>query len=434
MGSHGISETRGTLTEPMYRKTTLPSGLRVLTEAMPAVRSVSIGIWADVGSSLESHEYRGISHLVEHMLFKGTERRSARAIAETIDGVGGNLNAFTDKESTCYYAKVIDRHVPLATNVIADMFLNSVFDAGELGKEQKVVLEEIKMYEDSPDELIHDLFLQTMWSGANLGEPTIGFTDTVVRFTPDDLREHMKRHYAPNAVVVAAAGNLEHERFAEMVEREFAAFGGACVPPQAETPHTTPNRLIRHKDSEQAYVVVGTRGLSVRDERRYTLSLLDTLLGGGMSSRLFQEIREKRGLVYTVYSFQAAYRGAGLFGVYAGTSPENVQSYLDLVSEQFAKVRDLRVDSAELRLAKEHIKGNLTLSLESTSSRMIRLGRNEFALGRHVTPEEIEQRIDAVTAGEVQELANELLAEKNLGLCVIGPVDESAIAWNRDAA
>ncbi len=434
MGAHCVCETGGTLAKPMYRKTTFPSGLRVLTEAMPSVRSVSIGIWADVGSAAETHDRRGISHLVEHMLFKGTQRRSARAIAETMDGVGGNLNAFTDKESTCYYAKVIDRHAPLALDVLADMFLNSVFDSAELGKEQKVVLEEIKMYEDSPDELIHDLFLQTMWSGANLGEPTIGFTDTVVRFTPDDLRAHMKRHYAPNAVVVAAAGNLEHEHFAEMVEREFAAFGGACVQPRPEAPQTTPNRLIRHKDSEQAYVVVGTRGLSVRDERRYSLSLLDTLLGGGMSSRLFQEIREKRGLVYTVYSFQAAYRGAGLFGVYAGTSPENVQSYLDLVSEQFTKVRNLRVDSGELRLAKEHVKGNLTLSLESTSSRMIRLGRNEFALGRHVTPEEIEQRIDAVTAGEVQELANELLAEKNLGLCVIGPVDESAIAWNRDAA
>src|SRR6185312_9325110 len=201
----------------MYQKTTLPSGLRVLTEAMPAVRSATIGIWADVGSALETRASRGISHLVEHMLFKGTTSRSARAIAETMDGVGGNLNAFTDKETTCYYAKVIDRHVPLALDVLADMFLNSTFDPGELAKEQNVVLEEIKMYEDSPDELIHDLFLQTMWNGANLGEPTIGFADSVVKVTPDDLRAHMRRHYAPNSVVVAAAGNVEHERFVEMV-------------------------------------------------------------------------------------------------------------------------------------------------------------------------------------------------------------------------
>ena len=418
----------------MYQKTTLPNGLRVLTETMPAVRSASIGVWADVGSALEARQSRGISHLVEHMLFKGTTRRSARQIAETMDGVGGNLNAFTDKETTCYYAKVIDRHVPLALDVLADMFLNSTFDAGELAKEQNVVLEEIKMYDDSPDELIHDLFLQTMWTGADLGEPTIGFADSVVRVTPDDLRAHMRAHYAPNSVIVAAAGNVEHERFVEMVAEQFSSFKGECALPRAEAPQTTPAVHVRHKDSEQAYVVVGTRGLSVRDERRYALSLLDTILGGGMSSRLFQEIREKRGLVYTVYSFQAAYREAGLFGVYAGTSPEHVQSCIDLTVDQFHRAADVRVGEDELHLAKEHMKGNLTLSLESTSSRMIRLGRNEFALGRYLSAEEIEARIDAVTAQELQDLAQELLPDPNVGLCVIGPVDESTIAWNRDAA
>jgi predicted Zn-dependent peptidase len=418
----------------VYKKTTLPSGLRVLTETMPSVRSASIGIWADVGSVVETRARRGISHLVEHMLFKGTSLRTARAIAETMDGVGGNLNAFTDKETTCYYAKVIDRHVPLALDVLSDMFLNSTFDPQELAKEQKVVLEEIKMYEDSPDELIHDLFLQTMWRGSNLGDPTIGFADTVLDIAPDDLRAHMREHYAPNSVVVAAAGNVEHDRFVELVSEHFASFQGSSAPHQPESPQLTPGTLIRHKDSEQAYVVAGTHGLSVRDERRYALSLLDTMLGGGMSSRLFQEIREKRGLVYTVYSFQAGYRGAGLFGVYAGTSPENVQACIDLIAEQFRRVRDVRVDEAELHLAKEHIKGNLTLSLESTSSRMIRLGRNEFALGRNVEPEEIEARIDAVTAQDVQDVAGDLLREGDLGLCIIGPVDESAIAWNRDAA
>ncbi len=418
----------------MYRKTTLASGLRVLTETMPAVRSATVGIWADVGSSVETRDRRGISHLVEHMLFKGTQRRTARAIAETMDGVGGNLNAFTDKETTCYYAKVIDRHVPLAIDVLADMFMNSTFDAGELLKEQKVVLEEIKMYEDSPDELIHDLFLQTMWNGASLGEPTIGFAETVTRVTPDDLRAHMRAHYAPNSVVVAAAGNVEHDAFVELVAQQFAGFEGGCTLPVAEAPVATPATHVRHKDSEQAYVVIGTRGLSVRDDRRYALSILDTILGGGMSSRLFQEIREKRGLVYSVYSFQAAYRAAGLFGVYAGTSPENVQACIDVVAEQFETVRSTPVGEDELSLAKEHIKGNLTLSLESSSSRMIRLGRNEFALGRDVSPEEIESKIDAVTAGDVAAVAGELLAAKNLGLCIIGPVDESAIAWNRDAA
>jgi predicted Zn-dependent peptidase len=418
----------------MYSKTTLPNGLRVLTESMPAVRSATVGIWADVGSSVETRERRGISHLVEHMLFKGTQRRTARRIAETMDGVGGNLNAFTDKETTCYYAKVIDRHVPLALDVLADLFLHSLFDPQELAKEQNVILEEIKMYEDSPDDLIHDMFLQTMWRGANLGDPTIGFTDTIVHVTPDDLRSHMQAHYAPNSVVVAAAGNVEHERFVELVAEQFAGFTGFSQAIEPESPVATPSTNVRQKDSEQAYVVIGTRGIDVRDERRYALSLLDTVLGGGMSSRLFQEIREQRGLVYSVYSFQAAYRAAGLFGVYAGTSPENVQSCIDLTVEQFSRMRQERIPSDELQLAKEHIKGNLTLALESTSGRMIRLGRNEFALGRHVTAEEIEQRVDAVTEDHVQTLAQDLLADENVGICIVGPVEESAIAWRPNAA
>ncbi len=418
----------------MYRKTTLSNGVRVITETMPAFRSTSIGIWADVGSADESAERRGISHLVEHMLFKGTPSRTARRIAEEMDGIGGNLNAFTDKETTCYYAKVMDRHLPLAVDVLADMFLNSQFDPQELSKEQKVVLEEIKMYEDSPDELIHDLFIQTMWQDSNLGAPTIGFADTVTAITPDDLRAHMKRHYAPNSVVVAAAGNVEHQAVVDLFERCFASFEGSCELPVPEAPPATPNSLFRYKDSEQAYVVLGTRGLSVRDDRRYALSVLDTILGGGMSSRLFQEIREKRGLVYTVYSFQAAYRGAGLFAVYAGTSPKNVSECVSVIGEQFAGLREQRVTEAELRLAKEHIKGSLTLSLESTSSRMIRLGRSEFSLGRELTTEEIEENVEAVTADQIHTLAQELLAENNLGLCVLGPVDEASVAWNRSAA
>jgi len=418
----------------VYKKTTLPNGLRVLTETMPAVRSATVGIWADVGSAVEDRQRRGISHLVEHMLFKGTHRRTARQIAETMDGVGGNLNAFTDKETTCYYAKVMDKHVPLALDVIADMFLHSVFDPHELRKEQNVILEEIKMYEDSPDDLIHDVFLQTMWQGSSLGEPTIGFAKTVVGQTPDDLRAHMRAHYSPNCVVVAAAGNVDHERFVELVCEQFAEFEGSCERTAPESPQITPATNIRHKESEQAYIVVGTQGIDVRDERRYALSLLDTVLGGGMSSRLFQEIREQRGLVYSVYSFQAAYRAAGLFGVYAGTSPTNVQSCIDLILEQFARARSGPIPDGEFQLAKEHLKGSLTLSLESTSSRMIRLGRNELSLGRNVTPEEIERKIDAVTPGDVQELACDLLAEESLGLCIIGPVDDGAIVWRSHAA
>ncbi len=418
----------------MQQQTTLPNGVRVLTEAMPAVRSATVGVWADVGSAAELPHERGISHVVEHMLFKGTSRRSAREIAETMDGIGGNLNAFTDKESTCYYAKVMDRHLPLALDVLGDMFLHSTFDPEELAKEQKVILEEIKMYEDSPDELIHDLFIQTMWAGANLGDPTIGFAETVSAVTPDDLRAHMRSRYAPNSVLVAAAGNVDHDAFVEQVAANFEGFAGRCTLPVPEAPTTTPNALFRHKKSEQAHVVLGTRGLSAVDERRYALSVLDTILGGGMSSRLFQEIREKRGLVYSVYTFQASYRAAGLFGVYAGTSAENVQKCVDVIGEQFESVRHAGVTEAELHLAKEHMKGSLTLALESSSSRMIRLGRNEFTFGRQIGTEEIEARVDAVTVDDVRSVAYELFAPENLGLCVLGPVEEASIDWSRSAA
>ncbi|HMD02854.1 MAG TPA: pitrilysin family protein [Candidatus Baltobacteraceae bacterium] len=418
----------------MYRKTTLPNGVRVISETMPAVRSASLGIWADIGSAAEKPEQRGISHLVEHMLFKGTTQRSARQIAETMDGVGGNLNAFTDKESTCYYAKVIDRHVPLAVDVLSDMFLHSTFEPAEIGKEQKVVLEEIRMYDDSPDEMIHDLFIGTMWSGSNLGDPTIGYAETVSRLQREDLVRHMQQRYAPNTVVVAAAGSLDHERLVEHLERSLAGFSGFVEPPLPERPRTTPATLFKKKDTEQAYVVLGSRGLSVRDERRYALSVLDTILGGGMSSRLFQEVREKRGLAYSIYSFQQGYRDAGLFGVSAGTAPENVQECVDVIVDELQTLAQHGIDQSELTLAKEHIKGSLTLSLESTSSRMIRLGRSEFNLGRNLTTEEIESKVDAVLAEQVQALARELFAPGNLGLCVLGPIDESTIRWQRSAA
>jgi predicted Zn-dependent peptidase len=418
----------------MYRKSTLPNGVRVITESMPAVRSATLGIWADVGSASEHPQQRGISHLVEHMLFKGTQRRSARAIAETMDGVGANLNAFTDKETTCYYVKVIDHHVPLAIDVLSDMFQNSVFDPAEIAKEQKVVLEEIKMYDDSPDEMIHDLFNRTMWSGSDLGEPTIGYAETVSSLTRDHLRKHMDLHYAPNSVVVAAAGNVVHERIVELFGDAFATFAGRCDPVVPDHPRLTASTVFKHKDTEQAYVVLGTRGLSLRDERRYALSVLDTILGGGMSSRLFQEVREKRGLVYSIYSFQQSYREAGLFAVSAGTSPQNVHECVDVISQELQKAAHDGVTDAELGLAKEHIKGSLTLSLESTSGRMIRLGRGEFTHGYHLTTEEIEAKVDAVTSEQVLSLARELLAPANLGLCVLGPVDGGAIDWQRGEA
>jgi predicted Zn-dependent peptidase len=408
--------------------------VRIVSETIPSVRSASLGIWADIGSSAERAEQRGVSHLVEHMLFKGTSRRSAREIAEAMDGVGGHLNAFTDKETTCYYAKVIDRHVPLAVDVLTDMLLNSTFDPAELAKEQKVVLEEIRMYDDNPDDMTHDLFTRTMWSDSHLGEPTIGYANTVSALTRDDLREHMRLRYAPNAVVVAAAGNVDHDDLVALFGKAFEHFKGAAELPIPQRPTLTPAALIKRKDTEQAYVVLGTEGLSQRDERRYTLSVMDTIFGGGMSSRLFQEVREKRGLAYTVYSFQQTYRDAGLFAVSAGTSPSSVQECVDVIVEELLLLAERGVTDAELRLAKEHIKGNLTLSLESTSGRMIRLGRGEFALGRFLPIEEIEEKIEAVQKDEILALAAELLVPEKLGMCVLGPVGEITMNGQQTAA
>ncbi|GAC1442984.1 MAG: pitrilysin family protein [Vulcanimicrobiaceae bacterium] len=401
---------------------------------MPHVRSASLGIWADVGSAAERHEQRGISHLVEHMLFKGTARRSAREIAEAMDGVGGNLNAFTDKETTCYYAKVIDHHVALAVDVLADMFLNSTFAPDELAKEQSVVLEEIRMYDDAPDDVIFDLFTRTMWRGSNLGEPTIGYAETISALSSDDLRAHMRAHYAPNAIVFTAAGNVEHDAIVDLVAASFGSLGGVARLPVPERPIAVPQTLVRTKDTEQAYVVLGARGLAATDDRRYALSVLDTILGGGMSSRLFQEVREKRGLAYSVYSFQQNYRGAGLVGVSAGTSPDRARECVDVILNEIADFVASGPTHAEISLAKEHIKGSLTLSLESSSSRMMRLGRSEFAHGEQYAIEEIEARFDAVTRDDVAALARELLVPEALGCFVLGPLDADAITGHRPAA
>jgi predicted Zn-dependent peptidase len=407
----------------------LPSGVRILTERMPHVRSATIGIWADVGSSAEPGERRGISHLVEHMLFKGTQRRTGRQIAEEMDGIGGNLNAFTDKESTCYYAHVMDRHLPIAIDVLGDMFLHSLFDADELRKEQQVVLEEIKMYDDSPDEMIHDLFTRTMWRGSDLGEPTIGHAETVIALESAHLRNWMTQRYAPQTVIVTAAGNLDHDDVVARVAAAFDGFRGEAASPAADRPGLTPDLSLTFKDTEQAYVLLGSSVLSLRDEDRYALSALDTILGGGMSSRLFQEVREKRGLAYSVYSFQQSYRDAGLFGVYAGTSPDRVQECVDVICAELdgalAGVRD-----GEVALAREHLKGNLTLALESTSSRMMRLGRNELVYGRQISVEEIEAHIDAIDRTAVERVARRVLAAETRGLCVLGPLAEGSIRFS----
>jgi predicted Zn-dependent peptidase len=407
----------------MIRESTLPCGVRLLTEAMPSVRSATIGIFADVGSAAEPPERRGISHLLEHMLFKGTTRRTARRIAEEMDAVGGNLNAATDKELTVFYAHVIDRHLPLAVDVLSDMFLHSTLDAAELRKERDVVIEEIRMYDDSPDEVVNDLFARTLWRGAHLGDPVIGFAETVAGIERETLAGWHRSRYVPGTVTIAAAGNLDHDTLAAACADAFAGFSGGGIAPAPESPTFVPTVTITRDDTEQAYVMLGMPGLSMRDERRYTLSVLDTILGGGMSSRLFQEVREERGLAYEVSSFQQAYRAAGLFGVSAGTSPERVQECIDVIVDQLDRFAAGGATDDEVERAREHLKGNMTLVLESTSSRMSRLARNAIVHGRQISAEEVEARFDAVDRDAVNALARDLLAPEQRGLCVLGPLD-----------
>jgi predicted Zn-dependent peptidase len=405
----------------MIRISKLPTGLHVLTETMTHVRSATIGVWCDVGSAAEPPERRGISHLLEHMVFKGTPRRTARAIAEEMDAVGGELNAMTDKESTCFYAHVVDRHLPRAVDVLADMLQNALFAEGDLERERQVVLEEIKMYDDSPAEVVHDRFARTLWQGSNLGDPTIGYARSVGAIQRDDLLAWRAARYAPSTVFVTAAGNVDHDELVRLTGEAFALFRGEGAPAVPERPRFTPAIDVTLDDTEQAYVLIGMPGLGMRDERRYALSVLDTILGGGMSSRLFQRVREQHALAYEISTFQQGYREAGLFGVSAGCTPERAQECIDVVADELDRFLLEGVEAGELERAREHLKGNLTLALESTFNRMARLARNVMVHGRQISTEEVEAAFDAVDAQQVDALARELLAPAQRGLCVLGP-------------
>ena len=407
-----------------YRKSTLSNGVRILTDFVPNVRSASIGLWVGVGSSHEVAPLRGISHCIEHMLFKGTRTRSERRIAEEMDSIGGHLNAFTDKEATCYHARVVDEHVRFSFELLADMFLNSTFDPEELRKEQKVILEEIKMYDDSPEEVSHDLFIRSVWAGSPLGDPTIGYAETVSAVTRESIYEFMADTYAPDNVVVTAAGNVNHEAVTDEVRRLFGDLRTGERAKDPAPPQFRPTTEIKQEDSEQVYVIVGAEGVSASDERRYAYSLLDTILGGGMASRLFHEIRSKRGLAYNVYSAHHSYRSGGLLTIAAATGPKTAREVITIIRAELAQLVSDGVTDDEVARAKEHIKGGLLLSLESTSTRMLRLGHSEINVGRYVPPSEIVARIEAVTKADVDALSRALFVPARTALTVLGPIDE----------
>lgn len=403
----------------------LPNGLRIVAESIPTFRSVSFGIWVKVGSRNEMTENNGISHLIEHMMFKGTERYSAAQIADIFDGIGGNVNAFTSKEYTCYYAKVLDEHLPLAMDVLSDMFFRSKIDPVELEKEKNVVIEEIGMYEDTPDDLVHDLVARASYGQHPLGYSILGKEEILRSFSSDDLKQYLNDHYDASNTVISVSGHFDFEQLEQWINQYFGAFNRTGTKRNEEEPNFIGDVVIHAKKTEQNHICLTLPGLSLKDKQLYSMILLNNAFGGGMSSRMFQEIREKRGLAYSVYSYHAAHIDSGLFTVYIGTAPKQTEEVLNVTIDLMDNLAAKGLTEAELRKGKEQLKGSLILSLESTSSRMNRLGKNELMLGRHNSLDEIISRIEQVSMDDVKATIDRVFSNP-IALAVVGK-EESVI-------
>jgi predicted Zn-dependent peptidase len=407
----------------MIVREVLDNGLRLLTEQIPHVRSVSIGVWLTRGSRHEPAALGGIAHFVEHMLFKGTTSRSAESIAQDIDSIGGQLDAFTAKEYAGYYIKVLDENLPLAVDILSDIVLNPAFAADDIEREKKVVLEEIKMVEDTPDDLVHEIFTQTFWQDHPLGRPILGMPETVESLGRESLRGYFEQAYTANNMIIAAAGNLQHERVRELIEKAFARIRRSGPVPVDEPPKVAARVTIRSKDLEQSHLCLGTSSFPQNHAERYTSFVMNTLIGGSMSSRLFQNVREKRGLAYAVFSGLSAYRDAGTFTVYAGCAKEAMGEVIDLVVEELRNVKQLPAPEAELRRAKDHLKGSLMLSLENTASRMSHLARQEIYFDRQFSLDETVEGIERVTPEGVRDVARQMFSDGSLAVTALGQLE-----------
>jgi len=402
----------------------LPNGLTVITETMQHVRSVSVGIWVRNGSRREVPAENGLAHFLEHMVFKGTDRRSAEDIAREMDSVGGMLDAFTSKEQICFNGKVLDEHLPIAFDVLADLVLRPKFDSDDVRKERQVVLEEIKMDLDNPEYLLHDIFTRGFWPDHSLGRPILGTPETVRNFDREALRHRFQNWFAPDHIIITAAGNIMHPQVLALAEKEFGHLQPIGLPREDPAPSTSaPINLETKRDLEQVHLCIGVPSLPIAHERRFGVAVLNNLLGGGMSSRLFQNIREKRGLAYAVFSEITPYSDAGMLTVYAGTAKETIDKVLDLTVAEFRAMKESPVSGEELLRAKNHLKGSLMLSLESTSSRMSNLARQELYFQRFYSLDEILASIEAVTHDEVQSLARDFFQPDRVALTVLGPLN-----------
>ncbi len=406
--------------------TTLANGVRVVSETITHVQSASLGIYFGAGSRDETDAQRGISHFIEHMMFKGSKKRTAREIADSIESRGGHLNAFTTKEHTCYEARTLAEDVPLAMDVLTDMLRASLFDKDEMEREKRVVLEEIKMYEDTPEETVHDIFEQTLFPSHPLGQPIIGYDTTVSAFTREDIVGYIGTQYRPDRIIVAAAGNLDHAELVEMTAKVFNDMDGTAPVRNYQTPDASgASKQVSKRDIEQVHFCYGAAGYTKTDKRRYPLMILNNVLGGNMSSRLFQEIREKRGLAYAIGSYPRAYMDGGFFCVYGGTSPDSYAQVLELTQTEFKKVLQEGITDDELSKAITQVRGALVLGLEGMTARMHRYGDSVMTYGRVISIDEIMAEFEAVTHDKINSVAQEILGSEKMTLTAIGPFDSA---------
>jgi predicted Zn-dependent peptidase len=411
-------------TERNLRRTVLPNGLTVLTERMEHLHSVAMGVWIKSGSRCEPVETNGISHFVEHMVFKGTRSRSAQSIAREMDAIGGNLDAFTSKETICFNVKSLGEHVPIALDVLTDLVLNPIFAPPEIERERGVILEEIKIDEDNPDVLVHELFTQSFWKGHPLGRPILGTTETVGRMAQEQLLAYHNDRFHGGNIIFSAAGHLDHDQFTAAVAEKFSGLVGGQTPAELSAPQPSARILLRNKKSlEQVQICLGVPAPPITDDNRYAALILNTILGGGMSSRLFQTIREERGMAYSVYSDLSPYRDTGTLCVYAGTSASKVIEVVDLIVAEFRKMKEELLTEEELTRAKDQVKGNVLLGLESSNSRMANLARQEMYFRQFFTVDEIISRINDVTAAQVQSMAQRLFRPEAIAVTLLGRLE-----------
>jgi predicted Zn-dependent peptidase len=404
----------------MYNKTVLKNGIRIISERMEHFRSVSLGIWVKAGSRDEVEKENGISHFIEHMIFKGTRTRTNPQIAKQLDAIGGFSNAFTGKEHTCFHSKVLDKHLPILIEILSDIFLNSLFNPKDMDRERQVILQEIDMLEDTPDEQIHVLFNRLFWMNHPLGMSILGTDETVSSIKKDTILNYIKRFYTPSRIILSAAGNIDHETLVAYLRPLFEPLESSNEDHPRRIPSINVGISCSHKDLEQVHICLGGKAPHLTSEFRFAGAILNTILGGNMSSRLFQEIREKRGLAYSVYSFFSAYVDTGLLGIYVGTDPLTVNRVLGLINTEMRKIQKGKISKSDLSAAKEHLTGGILLGAESVDARMMRLARNEYVLGRYMSYEELVTSLEKVSVDEVIAVARDAFQSERVSLATLG--------------